>query len=194
MNKRWLLLVAASAMLLAQSPKFTSDGKLEFPADYREWVFLSSGKGMTYGPSANPNGPPMFDNVFVNPAAYREFMKTGAWPEGATFVLEVRKALTEGSINKGGQFQQDVTGIEVEVKDSKRFAATKGWGLFDIPADRKPAAQLPATATCYSCHSQNGAVEQTFVQFYPTLIGVAKAHGTFREERANNIPYKKIRG
>lgn len=191
MKKRTLFLVAvtvvalAAVALFAQGPsKFTSDGKLEFPADYREWVFLSSGKGMTYGPSANPNGPPLFDNVFVNPAAYREFIKTGAWPEGSTFVLEIRRAITEGSINKGGQFQSSVTGIEVEVKDSKRFAATNGWGFFDIPQDRKPAALLPATATCYSCHSQNGAVEQTFVQFYPTLIDVAKAHGTFREDRA----------
>jgi hypothetical protein len=178
------LVVITAAVLLAQTAaKFTSDGKLEFPADYREWVFLSAGKGMTYGPSANPNGPPMFDNVFVAPAAYREFTKTGKWPEGATFVLEARKAATEGSINKGGQFQQDVMGIEVEVKDSKRFASTNGWGFFDV-TDRKPAAVLPASAACYTCHSQNGAVEQTFVQFYPTLIEVARSHGTFREERA----------
>lgn len=176
--------VTATFLLAQTAAKFTSDGKLEFPADYREWVFLSSGKGMTYGPSANPNGPPMFDNVFVNPPAYREFMKTGKWPDGATFVLEVRRAITEGSINKGGQFQSEISGLEIEVKDSKRFAATNGWGFFDIPADRKPAALLPASATCYSCHSQNGAVEQTFVQFYPTLIEVAKSHGTFREERA----------
>ncbi len=187
MKTRTLFLMAiTSTLLLAQTAaKFTSDGKLEFPADYREWVFLSAGKGMTYGPSANPNGPPMFDNVFVAPAAYREFLKTGKWPEGAIFILEARKANTEGSINKGGQFQSDLVGVEIEVKDSKRFAKTAGWGFFDADIkNRKPTAQLPPSATCYSCHSQNGAVEQTFVQFYPTLIETARAHGTFREERA----------
>lgn len=63
---------------------------------------------MAYGPSADPNGPPMFDYVFVGPAAYRQFLKTGHWPERAVFVLEIRNAVTEGSINKGGQFQNGV--------------------------------------------------------------------------------------
>ena len=37
------------------------------------------------------------------------------------------------------------------------------------------------TATCYACHSTNGAVENTFVQFYPTLLEVATRKGTLRE-------------
>src|SRR5262245_19760122 len=32
------------------SPRFTSDGKLFLPENYREWIFLSSGLGMSYGP------------------------------------------------------------------------------------------------------------------------------------------------
>jgi hypothetical protein len=39
---------------------------------------------------------------------------------------------------------------------------------------------IPATAVCYSCHKQNGAVDNTFVQFYPTLIEIAKRKGTFK--------------
>jgi hypothetical protein len=156
---------------------------LEFPADYREWMFLSAGRGMTYGPAANPNGPPLFDNVFVSPASYREFMKTGKWPDKSVFVLEIRRAATEGSINKGGSFQQDLAGIEVEVKDSTKFPETNGWGFFDFSgASHEPATVLAKTQSCYSCHSTNGAVEQTFVQFYPTLIDVAKQHGTFKAE------------
>lgn len=161
--------------------RFTEDGRLEFPAGYREWIFLSAGRGMTYGPSANPNGPPMFDNVFVNPAAYREFLKTGHWSERAIFVLEIRNAVTEGSINKGGQFQKEVVGIEVEVKDLRRFGATNGWGFFEFDSEHKPAEQLARSEACYTCHPANGAVEQTFVQFYPTLVSVAKAHKTLKE-------------
>lgn len=63
---------------------------------------------------ADPNGPPQFDNVFVRPSAYHDYLKTGRWPEKTMFVLEVRRALTEGSINKGGQFQGDIIGVEVE--------------------------------------------------------------------------------
>lgn len=170
----------AAAQQSARSVRFTADQRLEFPADYREWIFLSSGRGMTYGPSANPNGPPVFDNVFVTPSAYRSFVKTGRWPEQAIFILEIRNAKSEGSINKGGQFQTDVTGIEVLVKDTKRFKDTEGWGFFEFEADRKPAAQLAKTASCYACHSKNAAVEYTFVQFYPTLIPIAKAHKTMK--------------
>ena len=36
----------------------------------------------------------------------------------------------------------------------------------------------PTTASCYSCHSEHAAVDTTFVQFYPTLLPIAKAKGT----------------
>ena len=172
------------------SPAFTSDNRLIFPADYREWIFLSAGRGMTYGPAANPNGPPLFDNVFVHPAAYKEFSKTGRWPDKSVFVLEIRSAATEGSINKGGQFQRNLVAVEVEVKDQKRFPESNGWGFFDFGKAQEPAKILPKTAECYSCHSQNAAVEQTFVQFYPTLIDVARAHGTFKEAASADTPKK----
>ncbi|HAM71106.1 MAG TPA: cytochrome P460 [Verrucomicrobiales bacterium] len=161
--------------------RFTADHRLEFPVDYREWIFLSAGRGMTYGASANPNGSPLFDNVFVNPRAYREFLKNGRWPDRTVFVLETRKAATEGSINKGGQFQKEVVGIEVEIKD-RRLQETEGWGFFEFDGDRKPARQVAKGASCYTCHAAHGAVEQTFVQFYPTLIPVAMKHATFKPQ------------
>src|SRR5262245_24999459 len=67
----------------ASGPSFTTDGRLLRPADYREWVFVSSGLGMTYGPAQPASDrPPLFDNVFVTPAAYREFLRSGSWPDG----------------------------------------------------------------------------------------------------------------
>ena len=39
---------------------------------------------------------------------------------------------------------------------------------------------LPPTERCYSCHSENGAVDNTFVQFYPTMLEVARKMGTLR--------------
>ena len=33
-------------------------------------------------------------------------------------------------------------------------------------------------APCVECHSEHGAVERTFVQFYPHLLDVARAKGT----------------
>jgi hypothetical protein len=181
-----VLVVGAIALLMAQrnksepgtssGPEFTQDNKLLRPANYREWVFLSSGLGMNYGPvaEANRGRPPVFDNVFVNPDAYRSFMKTGTWPDKTMFVLEVRASASKGSINNGGHYQSDVVGIEAEVKDTARLG---GWGFFAI-GDGPSGKQIPKTARCYTCHSEKGAVDNTFVQFYPTLLSVAKEKGT----------------
>ena len=171
----------AAQAVPGDTPRFSSSGKLERPQDYREWVYLTTGLGMTYGPVGTA-GPRMFDNVFVTRPAYRQFMQTGRWPEGTMFVLEVRRALESVSINNGGQTQGDIAAIEVEVKDSSRFKEN-GWGYFNFGGGANLASEasvLPNTATCYSCHRQNTAVENTFVQFYPTLMTVAQRLGTVK--------------
>jgi hypothetical protein len=172
-----------AACCLAEDVRFTADNQLIRPANYREWVFLSSGLGMTYGPNAAP-GEPRFDNVFVNPDAYRAFLATGTWPDGTIFALEVRRSSSKGSINKGGHFQADLAAVEFEVKDSRRFSS--GWAYFGFngPEEKLAATAkaLPATASCHACHRTNGAVQHTFVQFYPTLLEVAKKKGTLRSE------------
>ena len=91
--------------------EFTKDGELIRPANYREWIFLSSGLGMTYGPNAPTAGAPQrFDNVYVNPSSYREFLKTGRWVDGTVLILEVRESESKGSINQHGHFQTGVAG------------------------------------------------------------------------------------
>jgi len=92
-------------------------------------------------------------------------------------VLEVRSAQSNGSINRGRHFQTDLLGIETHVKDEKRFP--RKWAFFGF-REGQPVSEAPAaeTSSCYSCHEPNGAVDTTFVQFYPTLIPVAKQKGT----------------
>jgi len=162
-------------------PRFGEDNELARPENYREWIYLSSGIGMSYNPATNaPGNPnPPFDNVFVTPSAYRSFLQTGTWPENTMFVLELRGSASEGSINRQGRFQQQVLGIEVEVKNSARFPGK--WAFYEFGRSNNAAKPLPTTAGCYSCHSQNGAVDNTFVQFYPTLATIAREKGTFKE-------------
>jgi hypothetical protein len=157
--------------------KYTADKELRFPDGYREWIFLTSGVDMTYNAKADA-GMSMFGNVFVNPSSYREFLKTGTWPEGTALVLEDRGAVHGGekqaSINKHGLSQTEVTmGMEVHVKDA---SVPGGWGFYAFD-NQKTAKMIPRAASCYTCHEQHAAVDTTFVQFYPTLLPVAKAKG-----------------
>jgi hypothetical protein len=178
--KELLLLLGCASMVWAQDdPQYTKDGAMKMPAGYREWVFLSSGLAMTYGPAGQTNaqGNPRFDNVFVSPAAYKAFLKTGAWPDKTVMVLEVRDSDSHVSINNGGRVQAGLAAIEVHVKDTARFQG--GWGFFGF-GQEDTAKLIPATANCYSCHEQHGSVDTTFVQFYPTLIEIARQKGTFK--------------
>ena len=187
-------LVAVGVACHAAEPvlKFNDKGELARPADYREWVFLTAGLGMTYGPNApRPGQPAPFSNVFVNPDSYREFMQTGRWPNGTMFILEIRGALENVSINNGGRTQGDIVAVEASVKDTTRFP-DGGWAYFgfDDRAGLKPAAApFARTATCYSCHSKNAAVEWSFTQFYPMQFEVAKRLGTVR---ADYDPNRKL--
>jgi len=130
--KRTSMLMAGIAVMLAafaltgadegssiDGPQFTAEGKLMRPQNYREWIFLSSGLGMNYGPVAAEarDENPMFDNVFVTRTAYKSFLETGRWPDKTMFILEVRASESKGSINKGGHYQSGVAGVEADFGD-----------------------------------------------------------------------------
>jgi hypothetical protein len=158
-------------------PAYTAGGKLIQPADYRQWVYLSSGVDMSYNPKAMASPSPMFDNTFVDPQSYRAFVRTGTWPDKTVIVLEVRGSAGKGSINQRGHFQSGgVQGMEVHVKDTARFGG--GWAFFSFDDGNAPAKKIPVSADCYACHSAHAAVDTTFVQFYPTLLPIAQQHAT----------------
>jgi hypothetical protein len=158
------------------SLSYTTDGQLKMPEKYREWVFLTSGVDMSYSPKASMAGHSMFDNVFVNPSSYQSFLQTGTWPDKTTLVLEIRGAEGASSINKNGHTQSpEIMGIEVHVKDAKLEG---GWGFFEFDGPHGTAKVVKRPASCYQCHESHAAVDTTFVQFYPTLLGLAKSKGT----------------
>jgi len=94
------------------------------------------------------------------------------------FALEICAAATKGSINKGGHYQDEIVDLEIHLKGEARFPGK--WAFFVFGKTARTVKPLPANSSCQTCHSQHGAVDQTFVQFYPTLIPVAKAKGTFK--------------
>jgi len=73
-------------------------------------------------------------------------------------------------------FQTQILAIEAEVKDETRFK--EKWAFFDFGQGtslRATAKPFAGDSACNVCHAKNAAVENTFVQFYPTLLEVAQA-------------------
>jgi hypothetical protein len=116
-------------------------------------------------------------------------MSTGRWPDRSVFILEFRASDTQSPPNTTGRFQTRLVGLEAEVKDAK---FPDGWAFYNFrlkaeataPAGGAALAESVAplagkdVASCVECHTKSTAVERTFVQFYPTLLDVARAKGT----------------
>jgi hypothetical protein len=173
-----LVLLVAAPKGKSPKPQYDAKGNLLRPADYRDWEFLSAGYGMNYSPA--PGGHELFTNVFVQRWAYEDFLKSGKWPEQSMFVIDERDAESNGSINRQGHFQTDLTGLIVEVKDTTRNPDK--WAYYGFEPNARTAEAMPKDK-CWSCHDQHAAVEHTFVQFYPTLKSVAKSFSTYNEAR-----------
>jgi hypothetical protein len=158
-------------------PSYTKNNQLFRPANYRDWVYLSSGLGMNY--SDSPSDHQMFTNVFVPRWAYSQFLQIGKWPDKTMFVVEERGSESKGSINKSGHYQGDLMGMGVEVKDATRFPDK--WAYFNFGPDTKSAEANPKEA-CWQCHEEHAAVEHSFVQFYPTLKPIAEKFRTYHSK------------
>jgi hypothetical protein len=167
----------AASRAVTDVPQFTADAKLVRPTNYRRWIYVSSGFGMSY--TQKPDDMQMFTNVFVVPAAYDYYLANGKWPDKTMFVLEIYGSTSQGSINKHGSYQKDLMGLDVEVKDEARFA--DHWAYFNFESGDKAASAItPAQNACWKCHEQNAAVEHSFVQFYPELLKIARAKNTIK--------------
>jgi hypothetical protein len=178
-------LLVAKPVVAAQSEQssavFDSDGKLKLPDPhtFRRWVFV----GAPLTPNALNNGKanfPEYHHVYIEEKNVEAYLKTGSFPEGTVIVKELTRVLKptfpDGSRTEPsgrGYFNGQYNGIDLTVKDSKRFAKTNGWGFFTFGHHPLPyaesAAEAPATE-CASCHQTFVAkTDMTWVQFYPLL-------------------------
>src|SRR2546430_17629163 len=73
-----------------QLPRFAAGGQLLPPVGWEAWVMVGSPPGLSYAaapPPAAGASPGMFHNVYVQPWAYREVVRTSPLPERTMFVL-----------------------------------------------------------------------------------------------------------
>src|SRR3974377_2282337 len=111
-------------------------------------------------------------NVYINPSAYREYKKTGKYPDGTVLVKELTSVGAKKAPSGNGYFEGEFTGLEHAVKDSKRFPAeAKGWGYFSF-GHKYPLAKegaLNKYASCAQCHVANAKDDMVFTEYYPVL-------------------------
>ncbi len=163
----------------AAPAKFTADGQLALPQDFRNWSFIGA-MVTPDGLNGGKAGFPEFHNVYVERANLEAYRKTGAFPEGTVIVKELTKVRNpdhpDGSADEAsgrGFFEGELNGLDVMVKDGKRFASTGGWGFFNFGHRAPPYAKTAralGTAECAGCHKAGAAkTDMVFVQFYPNL-------------------------
>jgi hypothetical protein len=167
----------------AAAAVFAGKNTLVRPAGYREWVFVGSSLGLGYSQSREnrekPQNPEkqrseMYHNVYIDPAAYREYAISGKFPEGTVMVLEMVSAEVKKEPGLQGSYEKDFMALEVSVKDSSRFE--EGWAYFDFTEGmgslKSEAEPIPQNAGCVSCHREKAATDHVFTQFYPVLKSV----------------------
>ena len=162
----------ANSIPADQLPQFTPDGSLREPSNWETWVMVGASTGLSYNaPAAAPAAgaaPGTFHNVYMQPWAYREFMRTGVFPERTMLVLSFFDASRKSAPAKAGFYEGDrVPDIDIHLK--RKGIDQTGWAFFGFTDGAAVGGKLPSSASCYSCHATEAAHDNVFTQFYPFL-------------------------
>lgn len=155
--------------------EFTEDGKLKQPVGYRKWPFL--GTPVTPNDMNGGEAPfPEFHIVYMDPDSFAHYEKTGEYRDGTVIVKELTTVGTKEATSGKGYFMGEYSGLEVTIKDSKRFKDEPGnWAYFSfghkIPL--KESVTKAAVAACNECHQKNAKSDFVFSQYYPVLRAAA---------------------
>jgi hypothetical protein len=161
-----------------QLPQYTSNGDLLLPMNWRSWIYLGSPLTPD-GLNDGKEGFPEFHNVYIEPGSFDIYKKTGEFPDGTILFKELQRTLKPGDHADGSQDQPSgrgyfpgaYNGADVTVKDSKKYAATGGWGYFNFhhyEPKAKTASARPQSECAY-CHQASARKDEVWTQFYPML-------------------------
>jgi hypothetical protein len=140
------------------APIFVTD----IPAGYRDWRLISVAHE-----AGNFNSFAVVLGNDVAIWAYRE--GTALFPDGAIIAaLHYRHVPSEENNKVFGQAQSFVPGaptnIQFMVKDTKKYAATGGWGFAHFQ-DGKPSGDEAFMKTCFPCHNEVKARDLVFTRY-----------------------------
>jgi len=136
----------------------------EIPQGYRDWKWISSAHEAG---TLNSLGAVLGNDVAFN--AFREGKLP--YPDGTIIAALHYRNVPSAENNKVfGQAQSFVPGaptnVQFMVKDSKKYAATGGWGFAQFK-DGKPDADAALLKTCFPCHEPIKARDYVFTHYAP---------------------------
>ena len=148
MRRVSVLVVAALGLTAA------GEAPIAFPEGFRTWTHISSA---VLGPE-NPAAPKYegVHYIYANPKAMEGY-RTGKWPDGAVIVYDQWTAEVAGKDAKAAGARKF---IDVMVRDSRRFAATGGWGYteFTAPGWTRVSEIEANQKGCDGCHDKTAPV------------------------------------
>ena len=152
------------------SAAYNDNGELMRPENHREWVFIGAPvtpNDMNDGQAAFPE----FHNVYIDPASFAAYKKTGQFADGTAILKELVSVGSKQMDSGNGYFQGEFVSLEAMVKDTKRFSDEPGgWAFFRFgeAPNYKATGTRMKTDSCNACHS--GANEDyVFTDTYPVL-------------------------
>jgi Cytochrome P460 len=174
------------------APEYDAKGNLLLPTDFKTWVFVGANLGLDYQQDVAAGTPREkktretaivgdFHNVYINPEAYEQYLKTGKFPDKTVLVMDVYQAKDKEPQNVvvGGHFPGANRSVEVAVKNNNRPDGSKTpWAYYAFLVPKKGAtAKAFKDATCFDCHMKHADDDNVWVQFYPTIRDVKKGEG-----------------
>ncbi|RYD39475.1 MAG: cytochrome P460 [Verrucomicrobiaceae bacterium] len=163
--------ISGSASAQAEDSKPADPSLTQIPEGYRDWRLISVAREE----GKQDDIRAMLGNDIAI-KAYRE--GTLPFPDGA-IIARIAWALVPSEENNKafGQAQSHVAGapkngVQFMFKDSKKYAATGGWGYAQFgEVDGKPVTDQAKLAACYSCHLPAAARDFVFTRY--SLAGLA---------------------
>ena len=134
------------------------------PQGYRDWKFVSA---------AHEAGELNDIRVVIgNEKAIRAYRTGKPFPEGSIVGRVAWKMVPSDENNKTfGQAQSFVPGdapdwyLQFMQKDSKKYAATGGWGYSNFDKDLKPTTDKKTMYACFACHQAVAARDYVFTKY-----------------------------
>jgi len=161
-------------------PQYSDDGQMLRPdKSYRRWIQV--GTPLTPNELNLPAAPfPEFHSVYVHPDDFDHYAETGEWRDGTYIVKELITIGAKSASSGNGYFMGDFTGLEVAVKDSRRFPDEPGyWAYFSFGHEYPlaDAASIQPSTQCNVCHASNAKDDWVFTQYYPVARDAAPGGG-----------------